>query len=78
MSTFVVRFMRTASGAFRGRVRHVRTGEEAAFSGPADLVAFMEGMLVVTGLGSASEAGDVAAPYGNRGGGKDGPDEEMA
>lgn len=44
MSTFVVRFLEVAAGAFRGKVRHVRTGEELVFASPSDLIDFFERM----------------------------------
>ena len=44
MSTYVVRFVGTAPGSFRGKARHVRSGEEGIFSSPADLLCFFERM----------------------------------
>ena len=41
MAIFIVRFLGRALDSFQGRVRHVRTGEEASFSDPAELAAFM-------------------------------------
>ena len=40
MSTFVVHFIGDASQSFRGKVRHVATGQEIPFSGPEQLLAF--------------------------------------
>jgi hypothetical protein len=72
MSTFIVRFVRPALDTFSGRVRHVATGEEAGFSSPAELLAFMEEMNVVCGLsalpgGRATHdgGGDDASTHGN-------------
>jgi len=53
MSTFVVRLLGRALDSFHGRVRHVATGEEASFSSPIELVAFMEGVNGASGLGAA-------------------------
>jgi len=50
MSTFVVTFLGDASEKFRGRVRHVATGEEAKFSSVTDLLVFFEEMNAVSGL----------------------------
>jgi hypothetical protein len=71
MSTFVVRFVGNTTEFFRGKVRHVGTGEEAVFSSASELVAFIEGMNVVSGLGgtegehpdssSSSKAGPITA-----------------
>ena len=52
MSAFVVRFVGDAVDSFRGRVRHVATGEETTFSSIAELLAFFEGMNALSGLGA--------------------------
>ena len=57
MSTFVVRFVAAALGAFRGKVRHVRTGEEGLFSSPSQLLFFFELM----NAGSCADS-DVESP----------------
>jgi len=44
MSTYVVRFLGATPGEFRGRVRHVSTGEEDNFSSPEELYDFLERM----------------------------------
>lgn len=44
MSTFVVRFVGSRSGPFRGMVRHVRSGEETAFGSSSELLSFFERM----------------------------------
>lgn len=44
MTTYVVRFLGATPGEFRGRVRHVSTGEEDNFSSPEDLYDFLERM----------------------------------
>lgn len=62
MSTFVVRLLDRALDSFHGRVRHVATGEETSFSSPTELVAFMEGVNGVSGLGAVVVGGDDRAP----------------
>ena len=63
MSTFVVRLLGRALDSFHGRVRHVATGEETSFSSPTELVAFMEGVNGVSGLGAeVTGVGDCAPP----------------
>lgn len=47
MSTFIVRFPGDPSDEFRGRVRHVSSGEEICFASIAELLSFFEGMSVV-------------------------------
>jgi hypothetical protein len=49
MSTFVVRFVGDPSRVFRGRVRHIATGEEKGFAGIRELVAFFEEMNAIQG-----------------------------
>lgn len=44
MPTFVLRFVGDATTGYRGRVRHVGTGEETAFSSLAQLLAFLDQM----------------------------------
>ena len=51
MSTFVVRFFSGAQGEeFRGRVRHVGSGEEVAFAGDEELLAFLKEMRTLNGV----------------------------
>jgi hypothetical protein len=61
MPTFIVRFMGDAAESFRGRVRHVASGEEAVFTSVAELAAFLEGMNVASGF-SAEAAGCPGGP----------------
>jgi hypothetical protein len=56
MPTFIVRVMGDAAESFRGRVRHVASGEEAVFKSVAELAAFLEGMNAASGF-SAEAAG---------------------
>jgi len=57
MSTFIVRFVGDTADAFRGKVSHVATGEEAVFASPRELLAFLEGMNAVAAVaGSADSA----------------------
>ncbi|MBD3236959.1 MAG: hypothetical protein GF330_09665 [Candidatus Eisenbacteria bacterium] len=58
MSTFIVRFVGDTTDAFRGKVRHVATGEEAVFASPAELLAFLEGMNAVSDLAAVSPPGE--------------------
>jgi len=44
MSTYVVRFLGATRDEFRGRVRHVSTGEEETFTSPEALYDFLERM----------------------------------
>jgi len=62
MSTFVVRLLGRALDSFHGRVRHVASGEETSFSSPTELVAFMEGVNGVSGLGAEVAGGADRAP----------------
>ena len=62
MSTFVVRLLGRALDSFHGRVQHVATGEETSFSSPTELVAFMEGVNGVSGLGAVVAGGDDRVP----------------
>jgi len=55
MSTYVVRFLGAAPDEFRGRVRHVSTGEEGNFASPEDLYDFMERMNAAARLGALEE-----------------------
>lgn len=68
MSTFVVYLAGNRSGAFRGKVRHVRTGEESSFSSAADLLVFLERMNAVYQDGPAAVVGKLGpgAPQGSR------------
>ena len=63
MSTYVVRFMDKTAGTFRGRVRHVSTGEEQTFSSPEELYDFLERMNAVHGP-QPEPAGGAAADDG--------------
>ncbi|MDM7915759.1 MAG: hypothetical protein QUU85_10935 [Candidatus Eisenbacteria bacterium] len=44
MSTFVIRFFQSDAESFRGRARHVRSGEETSFSSRSELWSFLERM----------------------------------
>ncbi len=44
MSTFVIRLVDRLTESLKGRVQHVGTGEEATFSSPKELIAFIEGI----------------------------------
>jgi len=55
MSTFVVQFVGDPTGAFRGRVRHVSSGEETVFVTVDELLAFFEAMNAANGLGFSGE-----------------------
>ena len=52
--TFVVDFVSDPVETFRGKVRHVGTGEEIVFSSPEKLVDFMERMGAAGGLDTSS------------------------
>lgn len=69
MSTFVVSFVGNPPRSFRGRVRHVASGEEAIFASVTDLLLFFEEMAVLPGrdrdaAGSAPPSGREGAPGG--------------
>ena len=49
MSTFVVSFVGEPLKTFRGKARHVSTGEEIAFASVNELVEFFEAMNVASG-----------------------------
>ena len=49
MSTYVVSFVGEPLQTFRGKVKHVSTGEEIAFSTVGELVEFFEAMNVASG-----------------------------
>ena len=56
MSTFVVRFVKEMESSFRGRVRHVASGEEVTFTTYSELIAFLDEMRVLNGvIGSQEE-----------------------
>ena len=55
MSTYVVRLFGAIPDEFRGRVRHVRTGEEDNFSSPEELYDFLERMNAAHGPRSTDE-----------------------
>ncbi len=59
MSTFVVRFVGDSTQGYRGRVRHVPSGEEANFANLEALLTFFEQ------AGAASLASEVSAPIGS-------------
>ncbi len=44
MSTFVLRFLGDPLEEYRGRVRHVETGEEVLFSSLQQMLAFLDQM----------------------------------
>jgi len=56
MSTFVVRFVGDGRSGFRGRVRHVASGEEILFASIPELIAFLEGINAMSGI--VEEAAD--------------------
>lgn len=64
MSTFVVRFLEVAAGAFRGKVRHVRSGEERVFASPSELIDFFERLHASSRIetGGAGLDGEVGTP----------------
>ncbi len=69
MTTYVVRFLGAMPDEFRGRVRHVSTGEEDNFTSPEELYDFLERMNVSHGpqpatAGAADAPDDGAGPAG--------------
>ena len=56
MSTFVVRFVGERAESFRGKVRHVASGEELVFTDRRGLLDFIERMIVVRPRSLAGEA----------------------
>lgn len=60
MSTFVVNFLGDPQRGFRGRVRHVGSGEEAVFASVTDLLLFFEEMAASTNC--AHEPPETAPP----------------
>lgn len=63
MSTYVLRFFGATPDEFRGRVRHVGTGEEHTFASSDELCDFLEHMNAAHGLqptviAGAEELGD--------------------
>jgi hypothetical protein len=57
MTTFVVRFVKEMRDAFRGRVRHVASGEETTFGSYPELIAFFDEMRVLNGVVGSREDG---------------------
>ncbi|RPJ44539.1 MAG: hypothetical protein EHM19_06585 [Candidatus Latescibacterota bacterium] len=55
MATFIVRFLGPLGDDFRGKVRHVASGEESTFASKRDLLTFFEAMNAV--CGAAEDAG---------------------
>ncbi|MFH1844376.1 MAG: hypothetical protein ABIF77_14340 [bacterium] len=51
MSTFVVQFVEDPTGAFRGHVRHISSGEDTVFVAVDELLAFFEAMNAASGRG---------------------------
>ncbi len=45
MATFVIRILGDDPRSFRGRVQHIRSGEETSFASASELLGFMERML---------------------------------
>lgn len=66
MSTYVLRFLGVAPDEFRGRVRHVSTGEESTFTSPEELYDFLERMNAAHGrvTAPADHIPDDPAPRG--------------
>jgi hypothetical protein len=62
MSTFVVSFVGTPPHRFRGRVRHVASGEEAIFGSVTDLLLFFEEMAALPGRDRDPEPAEGPAP----------------
>lgn len=58
MSTFVVRFIGDPAQGYRGRVRHVASGEESSFANLESLLAFFDHLNAVRS--QALEAEDLA------------------
>ncbi len=54
MSTFIVRFMDERARSFRGKVRHVASGEESIFATEAGLLTFFEQMNALGALARAN------------------------
>jgi hypothetical protein len=50
-STFIVRLAGALKGELRGKVHHVRTGEDAPFSSVRELVRFFEDRTAIDGCG---------------------------
>jgi len=55
MSTFVIRLVDGSPESFKGKIRHVTTGEEVVFSSVTEMVAFVEGIAAVQDAGSTTE-----------------------
>ncbi|MBM3286369.1 MAG: hypothetical protein FJY88_03320 [Candidatus Eisenbacteria bacterium] len=47
MATFIVRFIDQREPSFRGKVRHVATGEESVFTDESGLLSFFDKMNVL-------------------------------
>jgi len=54
MSTFIVRFVDESAQSFRGKVRHVTSGEEVIFADERGLLAFFERMNALRALALAN------------------------
>jgi len=55
MSTFVVRFIGNPAQGYRGRVRHVASGEEASFANLESLLAFFDQLHAVRSRAGETE-----------------------
>lgn len=73
MSTFVVRFVKEMPDTFRGRVRHVASGEEVTFTTYSELVAFLDEMRVLNGVVGSREEWSPAENPGSEGSPPAGP-----
>jgi hypothetical protein len=56
MTTYVLRFLGATPDEFRGRVRHVSSGEEDTFTSPEELYDFLERMNATTGVRTKTRA----------------------
>ncbi|MCK4304168.1 MAG: hypothetical protein KAY24_08005 [Candidatus Eisenbacteria sp.] len=66
MSTFIVRFLGAHGESFRGKARHVRTGQEALFESSEELLAFLESLRGLSSLPAGLPAGDGARSVRDR------------
>jgi hypothetical protein len=62
MTSYIVRFFSSVPERFRGTVRHVRTGEESAFSSPAELLCFFERVNATDVIDPAEAGADRGIP----------------
>lgn len=71
MSTFVIRLVDGSPESFKGKIRHVTSGEEVVFSSISEMVSFVEGMAAMKDAGSMdeelSEASSEKKPESRRG-----------